>query len=170
MGGELARPYRLALLAEAYGKGGQIEKGLAVLGEALKGVDALGERWWATELYRLQGELTLQQSRARLGHVQSQAQPSPNKSEVPNVPPPTPGPQTEAEACFRKAIEIACKQQAKSLQLRATTSLARLWQQQGKQVEARELLAPVYEWFTEGFDTADLKDAKTLLDKLSQGD
>ncbi len=72
----------------------------------------------------------------------------------------------EAEEYFQKAIEVARKQSAKSLELRAATSLARLWQQQGKKEEARELLAPVYNWFTEGFDTADLKDAKALLDEL----
>ncbi len=80
------------------------------------------------------------------------------------------GPQVEeeAEACFHKAIAIAQKQEAKSWELRAATSLARLWQQQGKNAEARDLLAPVYNWFTEGFDTADLKDARALLDKLSE--
>jgi predicted ATPase len=73
---------------------------------------------------------------------------------------------TEAENCFHHALEIACPQQAKSLELRAATSLARLWQQQGKRQDAYELLAPVYNWFTEGFDTADLQDAKALLDEL----
>ncbi len=75
--------------------------------------------------------------------------------------------ETEAETYFEKAIEVAQRQQAKSWELRAATSLARLWQQQGKRAEARELLAPVYDWFTEGFDTADLKDAKAILDGLS---
>jgi predicted ATPase len=75
--------------------------------------------------------------------------------------------QIEAEACFHQAISIAQKQQAKSWELRAATSLARLWQQQGKRQEAHDLLAPVYNWFTEGFDTADLKDAKALLDELA---
>ena len=81
---------------------------------------------------------------------------------------PTPNTQAEAEAeaCFLKALDIARKQQAKSLELRAATSLARLWQQQGKKAEARALLAPVYQWFTEGFDTADLRDAKALLEEL----
>jgi predicted ATPase len=74
--------------------------------------------------------------------------------------------QKEAEACFQQALEIARRQQAKSLELRAATSLSRLWQQQGKRAEARELLAPVYGWFTEGFDTADLQEAKALLDEL----
>ena len=75
--------------------------------------------------------------------------------------------QAEAEACFQQAIAVAQQQSAKSWELRAATSLARLWQQQGKQAEAYQLLAPVYDWFTEGFDTADLQDAKTLLDELS---
>src|SRR5262249_52998277 len=75
--------------------------------------------------------------------------------------------ESEAEACFLKAIDIARKQQAKSLELRAATSLARLWQQQGKQAEAHKLLSDVYNWFTEGFDTKDLQEAKALLDELS---
>jgi adenylate cyclase len=79
---------------------------------------------------------------------------------------PNPDPQGEAEACFLKAIDIACKQQAKSLELRAATSLARLWQQQGNRTEAHKLLSEVYNWFTEGFDTTDLQEAKVLLDSL----
>ena len=92
------------------------------------------------ELHRLKGQLLLQQS---------------------------PDNVTEAESCFHQAIAIAQNQSAKSWELRATTSLARLWQSQGKREEAREVLEPVYSWFTEGFDTADLIDAKTLLDELS---
>ena len=76
--------------------------------------------------------------------------------------------QEEAEDCFQKALDVARRQSAKSFELRAATSLARLWQQQGKRAEARGVLAPVYRWFTEGFDTADLKDAKALLDQLTQ--
>ena len=79
----------------------------------------------------------------------------------------TPSPQAEAEACFQKAIEIARQQQAKSLELRAATSLARLWQQQGKQREAHQMLAEIYDWFTEGFDTKDLQEAKALLEELA---
>jgi lipopolysaccharide biosynthesis regulator YciM len=78
----------------------------------------------------------------------------------------TPDPQAEVEACFLKAIDIARKQQAKSLELRAVMSLSRLWQQQGKTTEARQMLADIYNWFTEGFDTKDLQEAKALLDKL----
>ncbi len=103
-----------------------------------------GEREYEAELYRLKGELLLQ---LRV------------KSEKLGV--------KEVEECFHQAIDIARRQSAKSLELRAATSLARLWQKQGKQKEARELLAPVYSWFTEGFDTADLKEAKALLDELS---
>ena len=75
----------------------------------------------------------------------------------------------EAEVCFHNALDVARHQQAKSLELRAATSLARLWQQQGKRAEARELLTPIYNWFTEGFDTPDLKDAKALLAELGEG-
>jgi predicted ATPase len=139
-GAEAIRPYFLALLAEAYGTRGQPETGLTMLTEALVLVDTTGERWYEPELYRLKGALLLQQS-------------SDN--------------QAEAESCFAQAIAIAQSQQAKSLELRAATSLARLWQSQGKRREAHDLLAPVYNWFTEGFDTADLKDAKVLLDELA---
>src|SRR5439155_15188099 len=128
-GGELARIYYLALLAEAYGRVGQPEEGLSALAEALAAVDTNGERFYEAELYRLRGELTLAQS-----SVQGLA------SSV----------QKEAEECFQKAIEIARKQQAKSLELRAVTSLARLWQSQGKRNEAHEMLAEIYGWFTEG--------------------
>jgi predicted ATPase len=119
---------------------GQPEAGLTALVEALTLVDTTGERWYESEIYRLKGALLLQQS-------------SDN--------------QVEAETCFQHAIRIAQSQQAKSWELRAATSLARLWQQQGKDAEARELLAPVYHWFTEGFDTADLQEAKALLDALA---
>jgi predicted ATPase len=126
----------LALLAEAYGKMGQVEEGLATLAEALEGIHRTGERWYEAELYRLKGTLTLQSKVPSL------------KSQV----------EEEAEACFHKAIEIARHQQAKSLELRAVMSLARLWQQQGKRDEARQMLAEIYGWFTEGFDTKDLQE------------
>jgi predicted ATPase len=102
--------------------------------------ETTGERWYAPELYRLKGELLLQQA-------------SDNHA--------------EAETCFHKALEIARNQQAKTFELRTATSLARLWQQQGKRQEAHDLLAPVYHWFTEGFDTADLQEAKALLEALA---
>ena len=141
-GGELSRPCYLALLAEVHGIQGEPEEGLTVLTEALTLVDKTGERWYDPELYRLKNALLLQQS-------------SDN--------------QAEAETCFHHAIRIAQNQSAKSWELRAATSLARLWQQQGKRQEAHDLLAPIYGWFTEGFDTADLLDAKALLDELSEG-
>ncbi len=139
-GAELNRPYFLALLAEAYGKVGQPEEGLTVLIEALVIVNNTGVRDWEAELHRRKGELLLIQQGQKVG---------------------------EAEECFRKALDIARRQQAKSLELRAAMSLSRLWQQQGKQEEAHQLLAEIYGWFTEGFDTADLKEAKALLEDLS---
>jgi predicted ATPase len=143
-GSELWRPHFLALLAEACGKVGQAEEGLNVLAEALAVIDRTEERVYEAELYRLKGELTLQSK------VQGP------KSEV-----------EEAEACFHKAIEVARKQQAKSWELRASTSLARLWRQQGKTTEAHRMLSEVYGWFTEGFDTKDLQEAKGLLEELA---
>jgi predicted ATPase len=144
-GTELARPYWLALLAQACEKGGQVEEGLIALTEALDLVNKTGERVWEAELYRLKGELTLKQSGVR-------------------------GPESkveeEAEGCFQKAIDVARKQQAKSLELRAVMSLARLWQQQGKRPEAHQMLSEIYNWFTEGFDTKDLQEAKALLAEL----
>jgi predicted ATPase len=137
----LGRSWFAALLAEAYGKSGQPAEGLRTLTEELALVDTNGERFYEAELHSLKGALLLQQS-------------------VEN--------QVEAEACFHQAISIAQRQHAKSWELRAATRLARLWQQQGKRQEAHDLLAPVYNWFTEGFDTADLKDAKALLEELSE--
>jgi predicted ATPase len=124
---------------------GQTEEAFAALAEALAIVDNSGERMVEAGLYRLKGELTLQ----------SQVQDPQSKVEA------------EAEEYFLKAIEIARKQSAKSLELGAVMSLSRLWQQQGKRDEARQMLAEIYGWFTEGFDTADLKEAKALLEELS---
>jgi predicted ATPase/class 3 adenylate cyclase len=139
-GAQVHRPYFLALLAEAYGKVGQPEEGLMLLVEALAMVDNTGERNWEAELHRRKGELLLMQQGQKVG---------------------------EAEECFRQALDIARHQQAKSLELRAAMSLNRLWQQQGKQEEAHQLLAEIYGWFTEGFDTADLQEAKVLLEELA---
>jgi predicted ATPase len=161
IGSALSRPWGFALLANAYGRAGQIEDGLSLVTEALAVVDKTGERCDETELYRLKGELLLaQESKSQNSKGKSQ------KSENPNPKSQRPAPHSEAEACFLKAIEVARKQQAKSLELRATTSFARLWQQQGKQKEAHEMLAAVYNWFTEGFDTKDLQEAKALLTEL----
>jgi predicted ATPase len=140
MGVELLRPYQLALLAEAYGQGSQPEAGLRTLAEALEIVERTGERFYEAELHRLTGELMLQHA-------------------VPD--------ETRAETPFQQALAVARRQGAKSLELRAAKSLSRLWQQQGKRAEAYELLAPIYGWFTEGFDTADLQDAKVLLEALA---
>jgi hypothetical protein len=141
-----------------------------VLTEALDVVRKTGERFYEAELYRLKGELTLQQ--ASVQRLASSVKKSSkfkvqnSKLQRPNPRPLTPSPQ-EAEACFLKAIEVARRQQAKSWELRATVSLARLWQSQGKKEEARQMLAEIYGWFTEGFDTKDLQEAKALLEELS---
>jgi class 3 adenylate cyclase/predicted ATPase len=166
-GTEWGRPHFLALLAEAYGKADQAEAGLSVLAEALDIVSKTGECFYEAELHRLKGTLTLQ-SQTSLERVSDKSKANQDKSEDTNPQSPTPDPQAEAEACFHKAIEIARQQHAKSWELRAATSLARLWQQQGKKTEAHDLLAPVYTWFTEGFDTKDLQDAKALLGELGE--
>jgi DNA-binding winged helix-turn-helix (wHTH) protein/predicted ATPase len=155
-------------LATACGKVGQTEEGLTLLAEGLAVVDKTGERMYEAELYRLKGTLTLQ-SQASPGQISGKFQASQDKSEVANPQSLTPNPQAEAEAeaCFLKAIEITRKQQAKSLELRAVMSLSRLWQSQGKQDAARQLLAEIYGWFTEGFDTKDLQEAKALLEELN---
>jgi predicted ATPase len=158
-GEELQVPYCLALLAEAYEKVGQVEEGLTVLAEALAMVNKNGERWWEAELYRLKGTLTLQKFQA-----------SGSKFQVTNPQLLTPNSQAEAEAeaYFHTAIEIARRQQAKSLELRAVMNLARLWQSQGTKREAHVLLSKIYGWFTEGFDTKDLQEAKALLEGVSR--
>jgi predicted ATPase len=129
------------LLAEVYGKARQTEEALNVLAEALTTVQKTGERLYEAELQRLTGELLLTQEGTRQRWE-------------------------EAEQCFDAALAIARRQQAKSWELRAAMSLSRLWQQQGKRAEARDLLLPIYGWFTEGFDTADLQEAKALLEEL----
>ena len=139
VGPEILRPHWLAALAEAYGRAGQPQAGLQVLAEAVTLMATTEMRWWEAEVARLQGELLL--------HLPS-----------PDVP--------QAEAAFRRALDVARYQQAKALELRATLSLARLWQGQGQREAARDLLAPLYAWFTEGFDTPDLQEAKTLLAAL----
>jgi predicted ATPase len=138
-GSTMYQPYGLGLLAEAYGAGGRPDEGLLALAEARAVLDTT-EVWdYAAELSRLQGALLLQQA-------------------VPDA--------AQAEACFQQALATARQQQAKSWELRAATNLARLWQAQDKRQEAYDVLAPVYAWFTEGFDTADLQEAKILLDQL----
>ncbi len=138
-GNRAALPFSHYVLARAYAEAGRIADGLETLGEALRLVQEIGERSHEAELNRLTGELLLISD--------PKAQPA-------------------ADAYFRKAIDIAKAQSAKSWELRATTSLARLLAKQGHRDEARAMLAEIYGWFTEGFDTLDLKDAKALLDEL----
>jgi DNA-binding winged helix-turn-helix (wHTH) protein/predicted ATPase len=148
-------PRILGWLAEVCACAGQIDEGVQVLAEAFAVIEQGGERIWEAELYRRKGELLLKKSEARSQKLES----------TPQHPPPST--QAEAEGYFLKAIAIARQQQAKLWELRAAMSLSRLWQQQGKQAKARELLAETYGWFTEGFDTSDLREAKALLDELS---
>jgi class 3 adenylate cyclase/predicted ATPase len=140
-GTEVALPWGLALLAEALGNNSQAEEALNVLAEALAVASKNGDLMYEAEIYRLKGELLLASSRGE------------NRR--------------EAESCFRRAIEIARRQGAKSWELRAVTSLSRLLQEQGQNDEARRMLAETYGWFREGLETADLKDAKVLLEDLS---
>jgi predicted ATPase len=140
MGQRLPLSRCLVQHAEAAGRAGQVEEGLRLLTEALVAFEESGRGDELAEAYRLQGEFLLRQA-------------------APDV--------AQAEACFQQALAIAHRQQARSWELRAATSLSRLWQQQSKRAEAYELLVPIYSWFTEGFDTADLQDAKVLLDELS---
>jgi predicted ATPase len=138
IGVETPLPSSLAFLAEAYGKVGRITEGLSILSEALALVEKNEQRCWEAELYRLQGNLLMK------GEEEAQA-----------------------EACFHHALKVARRQKARSWELRAAMSLSRLWLKQGKKKRARRLLQETYDWFTEGFDTADLKEAKALLDALA---
>ena len=139
MGSEISRPHFLAFLAEALSQDGRVEEGLALLAEAHEATNSTAERYYEAELYRLKGDSLLMQDSSS----------------------------GEAEACFRQALKIARRQRAKSLELRAATSLSRLLRRQGKQPEARQLLGEIYGWFTEGFDTADLREARLLLEEMS---
>ncbi len=132
-------PYQLALLAEACTLAGQNVETLKLLDEALAIVEQTGELWWQAELFRLRGDLLLT----------------------------LPTAVDDAQAWYVRAIHVARQQSAKSLELRAATSLARLWQQQGRAAEAYEMLADIYNWFSEGFDTVDLQEAKAQLEALS---
>jgi len=132
----------LGLASEIHTAAGHPRQVLALLDGALVLGDKNSEHFYTAELHRLQGEVLLAEGQA----------------------PAADG--ADAEACLRQAIEVAQRQQAKSFELRAATSLARLWRDQGKRTEARDLLAPIYEWFTEGFDTRDLVEAKALLEEL----
>src|SRR5215467_4284166 len=133
-------PVHLSYLATAYSELGQVDDAWRCIEEATSSIETTNERWCEAEVSRIAGEIALKSPR-------------------------TDG--AKAEAYFERALAVARQQQAKSWELRATMSMARLWREQGKQEEARELLAPVYGWFTEGFDTLDLKQAKALLDELA---
>src|SRR5450631_2643883 len=130
----------LSLRARAYGEFGQFDQAWSHIGEAITAVEATKETWYEAEVHRIAGEIALMS-------------PKPDAA--------------KAEACFERALTVARAQQAKSWELRAAISMARLWRDQAKRDEARELLAPIYAWFTEGFDTLDLKQAKALLDELT---
>jgi len=140
-GAQVGRPYFLTFLAEANPGSAQPEERLRRVDEALAAVRKTGERWYEAELCRVKGEVLLV---------------CPERDV------------RAAEACFQQALEVARRQQAKALELRAAMSLCRLWQQQGKSPQAHDLFAPVYEWFSEGFDTADLREAKALREQLSR--
>jgi adenylate cyclase len=130
--------YNLNLLAQVHAKAGQFEAGLTTIEEALAAVYISGDRCVEAEIHRLTGQLSLAVGRTA----------------------------DEAELAFQQALQVARQQKARSLELRAAVSLSRLWQQQGRIAEAQQLLAEIYHWFTEGFDTADLQEAKALLDEL----
>ena len=138
-GATIWKPQMLLRLAQAYADLGQFDDAWRCIGEAMTAVETTKEKWIEAELHRIAGEIAL-------------------KSKTPSA--------AKAEACFERALAIARQQQAKSWELRAAMSLARLWRDQGKVQQARELLAPVYGWFTEGFDTRDLTEAKALLEEL----
>jgi predicted ATPase len=139
--GALHIPYYCTMLADVCDHLGHLADGLQALAEAHTLVEQHEDCWWEAEVYRLRGVLLLQQSGT---------------------------PQADAEAWLQRALDVARRQQAKSLELHAAMSLARLWQRQDRRTEAYELLAPVYNWFTEGFDTADLQEAKALLEQWSE--
>ena len=133
-------PFGLSYLAKAYAELGQFDDAWRCIGEAMTAVETTKERWCEAEVHRIAGK-----SRCM--------SPEPDAA--------------KAEAYFERALAVARQQQAKSWELRAAMSMARLWRDQGKPQQARELLAPVYGWFTEGFDTRDLKEAKALLEELA---
>jgi hypothetical protein len=134
----------LAALGNGYAQIGRVRDGLSAVAEGLAVSERNGERWFDAELYRIRGELLLKHD----AHAEPKAE-------------------DEAETCFRQALDIARAQEARWWELRTTVSLARLLAKQGQGNEARAMLAESYNWFTEGFDTADLKDAKALLDELN---
>ncbi len=152
-GAELLRPYLLGLLAEASKEKGSTAQALAILAQGLEAVEKTGERFYEAELYRQKGEVLLRSccEGSELSDVTAWSSSS-----------------CEIETCFLKAINVASRQQARWFELRATTGLARLWNHRGEKGKAHSTLTKSYSWFTEGFDTADLKDAKRLLDQLDE--
>jgi predicted ATPase/DNA-binding winged helix-turn-helix (wHTH) protein len=155
-GAQIARPRYLAMLAEAYGATEQATEGLGLLAEAVTVAQTTGERFFEAECHRLMGELLLKSKIQSSKPKGGKSLASGGQSAV-----------ARAEECFQQAIDLARRQHAKALELRAVQSLSRLWQRQGKKAEARQMLAEIYSWFTEGFDTKDLEDAKTLLQELA---
>jgi predicted ATPase len=147
-GGEITRPYYLALLAELYGKAGNPDEGVTVLVEAQAALDKSSVRCWQAELWRIKGELILQQ-------VEENSSQADGK---------------RAETSFQQALDAARRQGAKSWELRTVLSLSRLWQRQGRSAEARSMLAELFGWFSEGFDTTDLKDARRMLAEQLRGE
>ena len=148
---ELGRAGVLSLMSEACATAGLLDEGLTAVAQALSQAHNTNERFYEAEMYRLRGELFIARDEA---NPQAERQPS-NLVEG-----------AEAEASFHQALAIARQQEAKSLELRAAIKLSQLWQRQGKRNDARELLTPVYAWFTEGFDTSDLQEARAHLDEL----
>src|SRR6516165_7711147 len=140
MGAKFWMPLFLTYLARAYADLGQFDDAWRSIGDAMTAVETTKERLWEAEVHRMAGEIAL-------------------KLSVPDA--------AKAEAYFKRALAVAREQQAKSWELRVAMSMARLWRDQGKRDQARDLLAPVYDWFTEGFDTHDLKESKVLLDALA---
>jgi adenylate cyclase len=136
--GRFLRPYFMTLLAEVYGRSGQLDRGLQTLDAAMTEAEQTNEQWWTAEMRRLRGDLLREQ-----------------------------GVDSAAEQAYLRAIEIARGQLARSLELRATTALCRLWRRQGRKAQAHQVLSELYGWFTEGFDTYDLRTAKELLQQLS---
>jgi len=167
IGAQLNVPFFLSFLAEGYRRQGKLDEALQVVADALSLTATNLDVFWEAELYRLKGELTLAQSSVQ--RLASSVKKGPKtKSDIPQsafrIPQLTA--EAEAEACFQQAIEVARQQGAKLLELRAVMSLSRLWQQQGKTAAARQMLAEIYGWFTEGFDTKDLQEAKALLEEF----
>jgi predicted ATPase len=156
----MRQTFQLALLVESLKAGDQVEEGLAVAAEALALVEATGERFYEAELQRLRGELLLRREGGECRPIPAEPTCAQSRNRDPSAP-------AEAEACFRRALDVAIRQGAKSLELRAALSLARLLRNRGERAEGRRLLAATFGWFTEGWNTPDLQDARALLGELT---